>query len=341
MPESPMVLVTGASGFIATHCILKLLERGYRVRGTLRTPERGKKLQAMLSGHGVAGNAVEFVKADLMSDAGWPEAAEGCTYVLHIASPIQTTIPKDENELIRPAREGTLRVLKASRDAGVKRVVLTSSCAAVVYGHEGNQNRTFTEADWTDAKSKATTPYLRSKTLAERAAWDWLKSEGGTLELTTILPGLVLGPALEQDFGSSLEAVRQVLVGAVPGVPDLAWPTVDVRDVAELHILAMTAPEAAGERFICANGLMTMREMAAIMRQRYPENRKIPRRNMPSWLMRFVALFNPAIASVMLDLDHKRNASHEKAVRVLGWKPRPNGEAVIAAADSLVEFGVV
>jgi len=341
MADGPRVLVTGASGFIATHCIVKLLERGYRVRGTLRSVDRAPKLQTMFTALGLDGGGIAFAKADLMSDAGWAEAAKDCEYVLHVASPIQTTIPKDENELIRPAREGTLRVLQAARDAGAKRVVLTSSCAAVVYGHEGNQDRTYTEADWTNPRSKATTPYLRSKTLAEKAAWDWLKAKGGALELTTILPGLVLGPALEQDFGSSLEVARQLMTGALPGAPDLAWPCIDVRDVAELHVLAMTSPAAAGERFIAANGLLTMREMAAMLRRRFPENRKIPRRNLPSWLLRVVALFNPEIRSVMLDLDHKRNASNDKAVRVLGWKPRPNAEAVASAADSLVKFGVV
>ena len=236
------VLVTGGSGFIGTHVILQLLAAGHRVRATLRTPARQSEVLAMLQRGGATDTGpLSFYAADLTRDDGWAQAATGCDYVLHIASPLPAHVPKDENELIVPAREGTLRVLRAARDAGVKRAVVTSSFAAIGYGHV-RRSHPFDETDWSELDGPAVQPYPKSKTLAERAAWHFVAQEGGGLELATVNPVAVLGPVLGPDVSTSIAMVQALLAGRIPAVPRISFGLVDVRDVADLHLRAMTSP---------------------------------------------------------------------------------------------------
>jgi nucleoside-diphosphate-sugar epimerase len=338
-----LVLVTGGSGFIGAHCIVQLLEAGYRVRTTVRSLRREAEVRAMLKVGGVEpGDALEFAAADLMSDAGWPEAVAGCDYVLHVASPFPPAAPKDENELIIPAREGALRVLRAARDAGVRRVVLTSSFAAIGYG-EKPAGHLFTEEDWTDPDDRAVPAYPKSKTLAERAAWDFIDREGGKLELSVVNPVGVLGPVLGPDISTSIQIVQRLMDGSVPGCPRLSFGIVDVRDVADLHLRAMTDPAAKGERFLAVAGdFMTMQEIARVLKARMGDAAgRVPTRALPDWMLRLVALFDPTVAQVVPELGKFKNATNEKARRVLGWAPRSNDDSVSATAESLVRLGLL
>jgi dihydroflavonol-4-reductase len=281
------VLVTGASGFIGLHCVLQLLEQGYRVRGTVRNSGRAAEVrEAMAVNAGAdALHRLELVEADLTRDEGWSDAVRGCTYVLHVASPFPNRVPQHEDELIKPAKEGTLRVLKAAAEAGVRRVVLTSSLAAVSGGHPHDNSRVFTEEDWSIVDRCP--PYPKSKTLAERAAWDFVTSlEGDTpMELCAINPGAVLGPVLNRHYSTSGEIVRKLLAKELPGTAKLGFPWVDVRDVASAHIAAMTIPEAAGQRFCCAIEFGWIDEVADILATRFtPEGWKVPTRKLPSFL---------------------------------------------------------
>ncbi|CCD99911.1 aldehyde reductase [Bradyrhizobium sp. STM 3809] len=337
------VLVTGGSGFIATHVILQLLAAGHRVRATLRSLARQNEVRATLArGGAVDPLAVSFHAADLTRDDGWRAAAAGCHYVLHIASPLPDYIPKDENELIVPARDGTLRVLRAARDAGVKRVVLTSSFSAVAYGH-GPREAPFDETDWTDLDGPDVQPYPRSKTMAERAAWEFLASEGGALELATICPVAVLGPVLGPDFSPSIALVQALMQGRAPVAPRIHLGLVDVRDVADLHLRAMTDPAAKSERFLAVAGPpLSILEIAAVLRRRMGEaGRRTPRLEMPNWLARIVALGVPQLRDVKPLLGLRRAASGDKARRLLGWHPRPNDEIIVATAESLLKLGLV
>ena len=248
------VLVTGGSGFIGSHCILQLLAAGHQVRTTVRNLKREGDVRALLkTGGAEPGDRLSFAAADLEKDAGWSQAVAGCDYVLHVASPFPPNVPDDENELIVPAREGALRVLRASRDAGVKRVVLTSSFAAIGYGQRP-QEAPFNETNWTDPNGDDVRPYVKSKTLAERAAWDFIAKEGGNLELSVVNPVGVFGPVLGPDYSTSILIVQRLMDGALPGCPKLYFGVVDVRDVADLHLRAMTHPAAKGERFLAVAG---------------------------------------------------------------------------------------
>jgi nucleoside-diphosphate-sugar epimerase len=288
------------------------------------------------------GERLSFFVADLQSDAGWSEAVRGCDYVLHVASPILERIPKDENELIVPAREGTLRVLRAARDAGVKRVVLTSSFAAIGYGQRPQQ-KPFDETNWTDPDGADVQPYAKSKTLAERAAWDFVAREGGGLELAVINPVMVFGPVLGSDYSPSILLVQRLMDGAVPGCPRNYFGIVDVRDIADLHVRAMTHPAAKGERFLGVSGdFMSVREIATVLKTRLgAAARRVPTREVPNWLVRMVALVDPAVRQILPELGKVRNGTGEKARRLLGWSPRPPEEAVAATGDSLVRLGLL
>jgi nucleoside-diphosphate-sugar epimerase len=337
------VLVTGGSGFIGGHCILQLLASGYQVRTTVRNLKREPEVRATLQGAGAeAGDRLSFFAADLEKDAGWAEAAAGCDYVLHVASPFPSTIPKHEDELIVPAREGALRVLRASRDAEVKRVVLTSSFAAIGYGHPP-QAAPFDETNWTDPGGSDVMPYIKSKTLAERAAWDFIAREGGALELAVINPVGVLGPVLGSDYATSIALVQRFMDGAVPGCPKLYFGLVDVRDVADLHLRAMTNPAAKGERFIATAGdFVSMLDIAKTLKARMGEAaKKVPTRELPNWLVRLVALRDSAAKQIVPELAKRKNASNTKAKRVLGWSPRPAEEAIVATAESMVRLGLL
>jgi dihydroflavonol-4-reductase len=335
------VLVTGGSGFVGAHCIVSLLAAGYRVRATVRSLARESDVRAMLkTGGALAGEALSFAAADLTSDAGWLQAVAGCDFVLHVASPFPPGAPKHEDELVVPAREGALRVLRAARAAGVKRLVLTSSFAAIGYGHEPT-SQPFTEDDWSDVGGHLSA-YAKSKTLAERAAWDFVGREGSP-ELSVVNPVGILGPVLGPDLSTSILIVQRLMDGAMPGCPRLSFGLVDVRDVADLHLRAMTHPAAKGERFLAiAGSFVSMQEIAKVLKARLEEAaRRVPTRTLPDWLVRLVGLFDPAVATIVPELGKVKNATSEKARRVLGWQPRSGEEAVVATAESLMRLGLL
>lgn len=337
------VLVTGGSGFIGSHAILQLLASGHEVRTTVRSLKREGDVRAMLKQGGVeASNRLSFFAADLESDAGWPAAVAGCDYVLHVASPFPPNVPKHEDELIEPAREGALRVLRAARDSGVKRVVLTSSFAAIGYGHPP-QTRPFDETDWTNPDDEGLTAYVKSKTLAERAAWDFISKEGGALELSVVNPVVVFGPVLGPDYSTSVLIVQRMLDGAVPGCPKLYFGAVDVRDTVDLHIRAMTHPAAKGERFLAVAGnFVSLLEIARMLKENMGAiAKRVPTRELPNWLVRLAALREPAVKQILPELGTKKNATNEKARRVLGWSPRTNQEAILSTGESLVRLGLL
>jgi nucleoside-diphosphate-sugar epimerase len=336
-------LVTGGSGFIGSHCILQLLAAGHRVRTTVRSPRREGDVRAMLKQGGAdPGDRLSFAVADLEKDAGWAEAVAGCEYVLHVASPFPANIPQHEDEVIVPAREGALRVLRASRDAGVKRVVLTSSFAAIGYGHE-LQETPFDETSWTNLDGDDVRPYVKSKTLAERAAWEFIAREGGGLELSVVNPVGVFGPVLGPDYSTSILMVQRLMDGAIPGCPRIHFGVVDVRDVADLHVRAMTHPAARGERFLAVAGdFMSMHDMARVLKRRMGASaRRVPTRQLPNWLVRVVAMRDPAAKQILPELGRRKNATNEKARRLLEWSPRSSEDAIAATAESLVRLGLL
>jgi len=338
-----LVLVTGGSGFIAAHCIATLLRLNYRVRTTLRRRSRAPDVRSMLERAGVEpDDRLQFAAADLTVDAGWKDAVAGCDNVLHVASPFPLVLPKDESELIAPARDGALRVLRAARDAGVRRVVLTSSFAAVGWGrHE--PGHVYTESDWTDPELPGVPPYERSKTLAEQAAWKFVETEGDGVELSVVNPFGVLGPVLDTHRSTSIELVRTLLDGSAPGVPQAAFGLVDVRDVADLHVRAMTDPRAAGERFLAVAGEpLSVREVALVLRSRLgTAARRVPTRVIPDIVFRLAAPFDARARRLLPELGRAPRVSSAKARELLDWTPRSSEEAIVATARSLIELGVV
>jgi dihydroflavonol-4-reductase len=337
------VLVTGGSGFIGGYCILQLLSEGHTVRTTVRDLKREPEVRATLQKAGAEpGDRLSFFAADLAADAGWPEAVQGCEFVLHVASPFPAGVPKHEDELIVPARDGALRVLRAARDAGVKRVVMTSSFAAIGYGHP-ERTAPFTEADWTDPTAGDMTAYVKSKAIAERAAWDFMAREGGSLELSVINPVAVLGPLLGPDIAASIQLITRLMDGSMPGCPRISFGVVDVRDVADIHLRAMTNPAAKGERFLAVAGETTsMLGIAKILKARLGDAaRKVPTRELPDILLRTIAIFDRTVRQIVPELGKVKSVSNEKARRVLGWTPRSNEEAIVATAESLLRLGLV
>jgi nucleoside-diphosphate-sugar epimerase len=337
------VLVTGGSGFIGGHCILQLLAAGHQVKTTVRNLKREADVRATLKANGAdAGARLSFFAADLESDAGWKDAAAGCDYVLHVASPIPPGVPRHEDELIVPARDGALRVLKAAREAGVKRVVLTSSMAAIAYGHTPRKEP-YTEKDWSDLNGRHMGAYPKSKTIAERAAWDFVAREGGNLELSVVNPVFVQGPVLGADYSPSIMVVQRLMDGAMPGCPKLYFAIVDVRDVADLHIRAMTDPAAEGERFIASAGdTVSMLDMAKVLHARMgAAARRVPVREIPNWVVRLVAMSDTALKAITPELGQIKRVSNDKAKRMLGWQPRSNEEAIVSAAESLIRLGLL
>ncbi len=338
------VLVTGGSGFIAGHCILQLLAAGHTVRATLRSMQREPAVRATLRAAGITGEErLSFVAADLMGDAGWAEAAAGCAYALHVASPFPAGIPKHEDEIIVPARDGALRLLRAARDAGVQRVVLTSSFAAIGYGHPPQQ-QPFDETFWTDVGHGPLTAYVKSKTLAERAAWDFIAKQGGALELAVVNPVGVFGPALGADLSASVQIVQRMLNGGVPACPRLYFGVVDVRDVADLHLRAMTHPAAVGERFLAVAGpSMSLLQVSQTLRKHLGmAARRAPRHQIPDWLVKLLAISGNRLARAALpELGKVKDSSHDKARRLLGWQSRSREDGIVAAAESLVRLGLL
>lgn len=332
-----LVLLTGVSGFIAKHVALKLLNAGYAVRGTLRRLDRADEVRAALAPY-LTEHAGEltFVQADLESDAGWAEAFQGVSALVHTASPFPLAQPKDPATVIRPAVEGTERVLKAAAAAGVSRVVLTSSTVAVL--NETKPDTLQDEADWCDVHLPTTTAYAKSKTLAERAAWEIAKARG--LKLTTINPALVVGPPLDEHYGSSLGLVERIMKGRDPMMPPMGFPMVDVRDVAEMHLRALQKPETAGRRYIASAGSMAMVDMGRTLKAAYP-TRRIPTREAPKAIVRFLALFDPSIRTILPKLGHLERVSNARAVKEMEMEFIAPKAALLAAADWLVKHGKV
>ncbi len=329
------VLVTGGNGFVATWCIVRALEQGFDVRTTVRNLGKEPRLRSVLAGAVDAGNRLEVVTAELTSDAGWSGAVAGCTYVLHVASPMIATRRPDE--VVRPAVEGVRRVLRAARDGGVRRVIYTSSCGAVYYGHP-TQTEPFDETSWTNLDASDMSLYVRSKTLAERAAWDFIAAEGGGLELATVNPTGIFGPALDPENASSLDLIRRLLDGSPPATPNLWFGVIDVRDVADLHLRALTNPNAAGQRYIASSGdVVSMLDIARVLREQLgPQAAKVPTRALPDWLVRLVGRFSTEVGDVVPLLGQRRNATSAKARRELGWSARPWRETVVDSARSLL-----
>ncbi|WP_067466414.1 NAD-dependent epimerase/dehydratase family protein [Nocardia amamiensis] len=338
---STRVLVTGATGFVAGHVIAELLEHGYAVRATVRDLGATAKRAHLVELAERIGGELEFTRADLDRDDGWAAAVAGCAAVMHVASPFPAAPPDDEGELIDTAVEGTLRVLRACAAAdGVRRVVLTSSTAAIAYGHADQALRT--EADWSVVERSAA--YQKSKTLAERAAWDFAGSlpVGGRFELVVINPGMVLGPVLSEATSTSHEPVRRLLARDMPGSPRVGWAPVDVRDLAVAHRLALETPEAAGNRYICAGEHLGMGDIARILAQEFgPRGFRVPTRQLPDWVVRSVAIFDKGVRLTVPMLGRTEQLSAEKARRELGWSMRPVRETVLDTAESLLQHGIV
>lgn len=335
------VLVTGVSGFIAKHCAVELLNAGYRVQGTVRSLGRSAQVRDTLAKHADTSN-LEFVETDLESDAGWNEALAGCMRVLHVASPFPPAQPKDEQVLIRPAVDGTLRVLRAAKAAGVERLVHTSSTVAVQYGHPHDRTAPFIEADWTVVDARGVTPYSKSKTLAERAARDFVEREGSGLHYASVNPGFVLGPALDGDVGASAQIIQMLLQGKYPGAPRLSFPCVDVRDVARMHRLALEADVPSGGRYLCVAECLWMIEIARVIRSQLgAAARKVPSRVLPDWVVKLVALFDPAARQIIPELGREVRVDNTLTRQTFGMTFLPATDAAVAMARSLIELGVV
>jgi len=331
------VLVTGATGFIAAHCIEELLSHGYKVRGTVRNKATASIAHLNTIAQNTKGE-LELAEATLDDDQGWPEATKGCDYIWHLASPVPPRLPKNEEELIRPAVDGTLRVLRAAARSGtVRRVVMTSSTDAIVHGHTA-PGHISTEADWSAPEKLA--PYPKSKMNAERAAWDAAATH--QVELVTINPGLVLGPLHRKQQATSMEVIRLLLARKLPAVPKLSFAPVDVRDIAAAHRLAMETPGAAGQRYICASPAMWMGDIAAVLATAFgPDGYRVPTRPLPYWLMWANARFDKTIRLALSYYGVPVLVSADKAKQELGWVPRPASESIVAAGESLIHHGVV
>jgi dihydroflavonol-4-reductase len=341
MSGKETVLVTGGSGYIGSWCVIGLLQQGYTVRTTVRSLDRESAVRAAYKNIVDPQDRLSFFAAELTADAGWDAAANGCDYVLHVASPLGIAEPKDPDELIVPAREGAKRAVSAAIKAGVKRVVLTSSVAATSKSGRARESVS-DETVWTDPNDRTVSAYARSKTLAEKAAWDLIKSSGGKTTLATVNPALVLGPVLSKDYSGSVQVVERLVSGRVPGIPRLGFNIVDVRDVADLHIRAMTAPNAAGERFIAAANFAWMKDLAALARANLGDaGKKIPTRNVPDFVIRLASLFDKELGSIVPSLGKKHDFSSAKAQAMLGWRPRSLKDTVIDCAKSLIAAGAV
>lgn len=338
-PET--VLVTGGSGFIAGYCIIALLQKGYKVRASLRSLKRIAEVKQQLSVGGIRDfENLSFVEADLSQESAWMEAAKGCTYVIHPASPTPNIQAKQEDEFIIPAVNGVLFVLRAAKAAGVKRVVLTSAFGAIGMGT--NRKSPYTEDDWSDL-TQDLPAYQKSKTLSEKAAWEYIAGEGKGLELAVVNPVGVLGPVLGADYSHSIQTIHQMLNGTLKGVPRIRSVYVDVRDVADLHLRAMILPAANGQRFLATSGkAISVLDIANMLRAGLgAKAAKVPKKELPGWLIRTIALFNPKVRLIVPYLGMVKEASHEKASRMLGWQPRSNTEAVLATGQSLIDLGLV
>ncbi|MDB6079029.1 MAG: aldehyde reductase [Akkermansiaceae bacterium] len=335
------VLVTGGTGYVGGWCIVALLQHGYQVRTTVRSPARESAVRAAIATQVEAGDRLSFCVADLNSDPGWDQAVAGCDYVLHVASPLGGDRPKDAGTLIAPARDGALRVLRAATRAGVKRVVMTSSCAAASYPTGSREDGVIDETLWTDPDDRKLNAYRKSKTVSEIAAWRFMDSYQGSTELTTILPGGVFGPVLTAENPGSVQIVARLLQGRVAGNPRVGFGIVDVRDLAALHLSAMTSPQAAGERFIASGDFLWMREISQALRESLGSAAaKVPTKNLPDFVLKIAALFDPGVRAILPNLGRHYRHTSAKAARLLNWHPRPAKETMIDCAKSLIEKGM-
>lgn len=335
------VCVTGGTGYIAGELIRQLLAKGWTVHATVRKKGNSEaRLRARVGDPNR--DRLKLFEAELMDDAGWADAMAGCTHVAHVASPIAASTPKHENEMIVPAREGTLRALRFAKEAGVTRFVQTSSMAAVAYGRSEKQY-TVDESDWTDVLHPDVYPYVKSKTIAEHAAREWVAENGGEMEFVSVNPGMVLGPVDDPDFSPSVEAVRQVLDGSMPMAPDLGFAVVDTRDTADLHVRCLEEPGLANERFLAAGRFLKIIDIAEILRRELPpeHTRKVPKKVMPNWMVGVLALFNPGVRSIKAEIGKTRNVDASHAKERLGWETRPAEESIVDCARSLIAHGVV
>jgi dihydroflavonol-4-reductase len=340
-PTSTKILVTGANGFIGLHTVLHFLKRGYNLCATVRTQKQGEKVRQTIAKH-TDTHKLEFTYADLTRDENWDQAAAGCDFVLHLASPFPTEAPKDENELIIPAREGTLRVLRTAQNAGAKRVVLVSSVAAILGGHE-RENRAFNESDWTDIP-KTNYAYAKSKTLAEQAAWEFIKSAENKngMELVSVNPSNVFGPVLDNRRHTSTEWFGTLLRREIPGLTRTQLNLVDVRDLVEMIEKAMLTPEAAGKRFLTNGASIPLQEFALILDRNFASRGyRVPTRVLPDWMVRFFAIFVPKTKPVVDTLGWNYSLSTEQARSVLGWQARPYEGTIVEMAQSMIEQGMV
>nr|WP_137678638.1 NAD-dependent epimerase/dehydratase family protein [Parerythrobacter lutipelagi] len=335
------VLVTGGTGYIAGELIRQLLSKGWKVHATVRNKAKSEDALRQRVGD-PDDDSFKVFEAELMSDKGWAEAMSGCTHCAHVASPIAVSTPKHEDEMIVPAREGTLRALRFAKSAGVKRFVQTSSMAAVAYGRD-EKVYTVDENDWTDVDHPDVYPYVKSKTIAERAARDWVTAEGGDMEFVSVNPSMVLGPVDDPDFSPSVEAVKQVLDGSMPMAPDLGFAIVDTRDCAELHLRCLEEPGLINERFLASGRFMKIIEIAEVIRKALPpeQTKKVPKRIMPNWMVSVLSLFNPGVKSIKGEIGKTRNTDATHAKERLGWETRSAEESIIDCAKSLIEKGVV
>lgn len=336
------VLLTGVTGFLGSHTTIQLLEKNYEVTGTLRSMKRADEIRELIANHTSKTGRLNFAEADLRDPAVWHDLTAGMDFVQHIASPFPRELPKHEDDLIIPAKEGALHVLKAASENRVKRVVLTSSMAAVIYGkNKENRSGTYDESHWTDISNcEDTTPYYRSKTVAEKAAWDFMKTINTGMELVTVCPGAILGPVLEKDFGTSANIVIKLMDGSSPAIPNLGFDVVDVRSVADLLIRAMEMPQAANERFLASAGYVKMKDVAKILKEAFP-GRKIPSKKIPDFMVRLFANFDQSLKPVLNDLSVARKVDNTKARELLKWEPLPNREAILSCAKSVIDMGIV
>ncbi|NML40354.1 aldehyde reductase [Chitinophaga sp. G-6-1-13] len=340
--NSKRVLLTGVTGFLGSHTAIRLLEKGYEVVGTLREMDRAAAIREVIAQHTSHIHRLTFAQADLQEKEKWFELTKDIDFVQHVASPFPRELPKHENDIIIPARDGVLNIMTAAAANKVKRFVLTSSSATVGYGKTPQQlGKVMTESDWTNVDhAKDLTPYFKSKAVAEKAAWDFIKDDRSGMELVTVLPGAILGPVLEKDFGTSANIVIKILDGSVPALPKIGFEIVDVRSAADALIRAMEIPEAAQNRYLASAGFLMMKDIAQILRKAYP-GRKLPSRELPNFLVRLLSKFDATLGPILLDLGIKRMVDASKARRELKWEPASTQEAVLSCAKSIFETGII